>query len=251
MEATRSGYRYTLPDSLRSELRDVISGCKEDLDFNATALSVLRACSYDHSLGPFSDFEVRRYCQRVQLLLDEAEGLEQNSLSPDQLVDLEIIVSQLKLELVQWRMVEMHRKDPAFYLPLNAILYLLPTWGPEVLGGEGDPTPHHPGVAGMALCEKLPAILSRLRAIPSLLLQAHRNLTSPLKLFVATALDICGPFSSFLASDLPSLCSSLISEDKSSTNFGPILAEVKSASSIAARSVEKYKSFLKNDLLPR
>lgn len=253
MEATRSGYRYPLPDSLRSELLKTVSGYEEGLDYNATALSVLRACSYDHSLGPSSGLEIQEYCGKIQLLLKEAEGLDQDSLSPDQLVDLELITSQLKLELVQWRRVETYKKDPAFYLPLNAILYLLPTWGPEVLEGDGDypTTPHHPGVTGMALCEKLPAILSRLRAIPGVLLQAHRNLTSPLELFVNTALDISGSFRSFLAGDLPLLCNSLVSQDKSSTDFGPILAEIESASAIAAKSVEKYESFLTSDLLPK
>ena len=252
-EATRSGYRFPLPDSLHSELLNTISDGKEELDFTSTAVSIQRACSYDHSLGPSSVSEIQGYCRRVQLLLEEAEGVERDSLSPEQLVDLDIVISQLKLERVQWRTVEMHKRDPAFYLPLNAVLYLLPTWGPEKGTGYDDPTmmPHHPGVASMALCGKLLAILSRLRAIPSALLEAHRNLTSPLEQFVKTALDICGPFGSFLANDLPSLCSALVSEDKSNTSFAPILADVKSAAAIAAQCMEKYEAFLKNDLLPR
>jgi hypothetical protein len=186
-------------------------------------------------------------------MLEEAKGLERDSLSPNQLVDLEIIISQLELELVQWKEVELHKKDPAFYLPLNAILYLLPTWGPEC--DDTNPTTatsrHHPGVASVALCEKLPALLSRLRAIPSALLHACKNLTSPLERFVRTALDICAPFSSFLASNLPSLCSTLTSEDNSGTNFGLILADIEAASIIAAQCVEKYEAFLKDDLLLR
>lgn len=252
-EATRSGYRFPLPDSLHCELLDTISDGKGELDFTSAAVFVLRACSYDCSLGPSSDSEIQDYCRRVQLLLEEAEGVERDSLSPEQLVDLDLIISQLKLELVQWKTVEMHKKDPAFYLPLNAVLYLLPTWGPEDHAGHGELAimPHHPGVASMTLCGKLLAVLSRLRALPRMLLEAHKNLTSPLEQFVKTALDICGPFSSFLANDLPSLCSTLISEDKSNTNFAPILAEVKSATAIAAQCVEKYGSFLKNDILPR
>lgn len=249
VEATRSGYRFPLPNPLSSQL---LEEAKDELYYSKThAVSVLRACSYDHSLGPSSESEIQEYCGKVQLLLKEAEGLDKGSLSPDQLVDLKIITSQLKLELVQWKTIEVHKKDPAHYLPLNAILYLLPTWGPEEAEGDGEPaTLHHPGVAGMSLCEKLPAILSRLRAIPTVLLQAHRNLTSPSQLFVKTALDICGPFGSFLARDLPLLCNALISEDKSGADCGPMLTEIISASATAALCVQKYASFLRN-LLPR
>lgn len=266
MEATRSGYRHPLPDSLRAGL---IAGYERELDFDQAVPSLLKACSYDHSLGPCRASEIEAYCGKVRLLLDEAEGLDEESLTPDQRVDLKIVISQLRLELLQWETIQTHKKDPAFYLPLNSILYLLPTWGPEegqghTAGGTtwgpeegrghtaGGHTSHHPGVAGMCLCEKLPAILSRLRAVPSMLLQAHRNLTLPVKLFVETALSICGSFSSFLANDLPLLCDKLLSEGgESSVALDPMLAEVKSASAVASQSVEKYESFLRRDLLPR
>ena len=257
MEATRTGYRFPLPSSMHPEL---MSQQEEQFDFDKPLRGVLRACNYDHLLGPCSESEVQEYCAKVGSLLQEAEGVEEESLSPDQLVDLRLVISQLKLELVQWNSVQIHKKDPAFYLPLNSILYLLPAWGPEEAETSGDPDSccHgdssrccHPGVAGMSLLEKLLAILSRLRAIPSMLIQAHRNLTSPLEVFVLTALDISGPFSSFLTNSLPALCDTLVSEAKSEYDFSQILAEVKSASAVAGSSVAKYASFLRSDVLPR
>lgn len=104
----------------------------------------------------------------------------------------------------------------------------------------------------MSIGEKLLAVLSRLRAIPSGLIEAHRNLTQPLRMFVLTALEICEPFSSFLARDLPMLCESMMSGcDQVSTDFNPILDEIKSATAIAAESVKKYATFLRDDLLTR
>ena len=63
-------------------------------------------------------------------MLEEAEHIEESVLTPDQLVDLKIMVSQLKLEIVKWQKLQMQNRDPGFYLPLNAILCLLPVWGP-------------------------------------------------------------------------------------------------------------------------
>lgn len=226
---------------------------EREFDFNKVSLSSLKACSYDHFLGPCSESDIQEYCDKVDLLLKEADGVVESTLSPDQLVDLRIITSQLKLELLQWRTIQMYKMDPAFYLPLNSILYLLPTWGPEMKtdGPPSSSNSNHPGVTGMSVHEKLLATLSRLRAVPNMLLQAHKNLTQPLTLFVQTALDICAPFSNFLAKDLPLLCNSLISgEDVVNADFSQILAEINSAAAIAAESIKKYESFLRSDLLP-
>ena len=186
-------------------------------------------------------------------MLREAEGVDQGSLSPDQLVDIRLITSQLKLDLLQWTTVQTYKKDPTFYLPLNSILYLLPTWGPEGDTEEDTASSDHPGVASMSVPERLLALLSRLRVIPSMLIQAHRNLTKPAETFVQTALDICEPFGIFLEEDLPSLCYALVgrSGEETSTELSSLLAEISSAASVAAKSIHKYKCFLQDELLPR
>lgn len=249
VEATRTGYRYTLSDP---QLLKVTDQHGKDFDFTKTALSSLRTFGYDHFIGPCSESEIEKYCRKVAQMLQEAEGINEDALSPDQLVDLAIIISQLNLELVQWQMMQVYKKDPAFYLPLNSILYLLPSWGPEANSSAPQSNANHPGVASMSIGEKLLALLSRLRAIPSGLIEAHRNLTQPLRMFVLTALEICEPFSSFLARDLPVLCESMMSGcDQVSTDFNPVLDEIKSATAIAAESVKKYATFLRDDLLTR
>ena len=252
VEATRTGYRFPLPEGHHLELPKVDSDPqKRDFDFNKLTLSSMRACSYDYSTGPCSESDILRYCTKVESLLEEVEGIDKEMLSEDQLVDHTLIISELKLELLQWRTIEIYKKDPLFYLPLNSILYLLPAWGPE--GGSEDDRDclSHPGVVSMSVCEKLVALLSRLRAIPNTLVQAHRNLTKPVKLFVETALDICTPFCLFLAETLPLLCNSLISSDKSGLAFGSLSLEIELAASIAAKSIQKYRTFLQEDVLPR
>ncbi len=257
VDATRTGYRFSLPDNndnnYRLELPPPTLPNARDFDFDKISLYSMKACNYDYHLGPQSELEIQAYCSKVNSMLKEADSIERESLSPDQLVDLNIIVSQLKLELLEWNSVQRHKKDPAFYLPLNSILYLLPTWGPELEGTGDDRTSlshHHPGVMTMTVSKILMAVLSRLRLIPSTLIQAHHNLTQPVKLFVQTCLDICESFGMFLVTDLHSLCGILVTEDKSQ-DFSNILAEIETATSVAAQCIKKYESFLRDVLLPK
>ena len=111
VEATRTGYRHPIPTDQPRLLQKLVNGHEKGFDFTQITLSSLKACGYDHSLGPCSEHEIREYCGKVNRLLREAEGVDEDSLFPDQLVDLRIITSQLQLELVQWREVQMYKKD--------------------------------------------------------------------------------------------------------------------------------------------
>ena len=220
-------------------------------DFDSIPLHTAKACGYDHFLNIGSSKEITSFCRKVRAMLEEAEGIDQTRLSPEQLVDLELIVSQLKLELVKWEKIQAYRKDPGFYLPLNAILYLLPTWGPEASSESSLLDCTHPGVMDMTVDERLLALHSRLMAIPSLLCTAHENLTSPVLEYVKTAIDICSSFVTFLRDTLPHLCSFLLTSVSSQTSHahGGILSEISTTANVAADCVEKYANFLRDDIL--
>lgn len=239
------------------------NGTSTTFDFDKIPLHVAKASSYDHFLNIGNTREIASYCRKVRAMLEEAEGVEEARLDPEQLVDLKLIVSQLKLELVKWERIQVYKKDPGFYLPLNALLYLLPAWGPETSASSNlrdskqsilDCT--HPGVLDMTIEERLLALNSRLMAVPRLLLNAHENLTEPTLEYVKTAIDICKSFAPFLRETLPKLCSSLTSQttphgQSSPSSYQGILSDIAMASSTAADCVEKYASFLQNDVLPR
>lgn len=76
-----------------------------------------KSCSYDHSLDISAEQEIVEFCTRVRSLLREAEGIEESSLTPDQLADKRIIIAQLNLELVTWERLQMHKRDPGFFCP--------------------------------------------------------------------------------------------------------------------------------------
>ena len=229
-EATRTGYRFP-PHTLT----------------DAHSLLATKSTSYDHHTDVTCTEDIDTHLKRVRHLLEEAEGIDKASLSKEQLVDLQLIVSQLNLRFVMHQKVESHKKDPLTYLPLNAILYLLPVWGDEGQDSEYRLEDHtHPGVADMSVDQRLSALLSRLRAIPSILICAHRGLTAPVKAFVETAIKICKFFSSFLATEVAPLCVTMLGEGASED----CIAEVELAAQIAGKCVETFGSFLSNELLP-
>ena len=262
-EATRKGYRLPPPASYLSLCQALCTGEDGDmLDCELSPLLAQRACSYDHLLDISSEEEVAVFCGKVTSLLEEAEGVERSAasspLSPDQSVDLKIIVSQLRLQRVRWEEVCQHHRNPGLYLPLSPLLHLLPTWGPDPsLMDPSCATPltlpqlSHPGVALLSVAERLVALLARLRAIPRVLENAGVNLTSPVRVCVETALNVCSSFQLFLEESVPNLSATLVSFDPSLGLAPPILEKISLASRVAALSVHKYAIFLGENILPK
>ena len=260
-EATRKGYRLPPPASYLSLCRSLCTGEVGDtLNCELSPLLAQRACSYDHLLDISSKEEVAEFCGKVASLLEEAEGIERSaassSLSPDQSVDLKIIISQLKLQRVRWEEVQQHRRNAGFYLPLYPLLHLLPTWDPDPsLAGPSCPTPptlpqlSHPGVVLLSVAERMVALLVRLRAIPGVLENARVNLTSPVRVFVEMALSVCASFQAFLEESVPKLSAILVSFDPSLGPAPVILEKINLASKVAALSVQKYAAFLRENVL--
>ena len=259
-DATRTGYRLPPPQDYLSSADELCSSLLATYDFYKLPLHVAKTSSYDHFLNVGSIKEIADYCRKVRACLEEAKGIDESVLSREQLVDLKLILSQLRLELVKWERVQMYKKDPGFYLPLNALLYLLPVWGPEVPpSGKSESSSmqlllecSHPGVVDLSVEERLLALRSRLMAVPNLLLNAHENVMDPVREYVETAVDICGSFVPFLRETLPHLSRKLASsETQASHSYEDILSEIAMTSNVAADCLEEYADFLRNDLLPR
>ena len=119
VEATCKGYMLT---SLNPKQYSLTSECYVKY--------AMQAMSYDFVLNLTSKDEIEAYVYNLRLFLLEIEGINKSSLSPDQNVDLEIIIAQINLECMKWLDVKLHERDPAIYLPFDAINYLLPSWGP-------------------------------------------------------------------------------------------------------------------------
>ncbi len=250
-EATRTGYR-TVPTKRYQHLCQSLCTETQPTPFMSShaELAAALACSFDHLLVPGREADIAEYCRKVSALLREAEGISESSLQPQQVVDLRIITSQLNLELVKWNQLEMHKRDLGSFLPINAILYLLPVWGPEKTAGTSAQTLHectHPGVADMSVSERLVALRSRLRAIPALVHNGEGNLAHPVEIFVNTAVEVCRSFQSFIAKEVPCLCQTLVSLDPTVTDvdtYQPIFKDIAFSSQVAAESLGRYELYL-------
>lgn len=257
-EATRTGYRNPPTKDYQVFCRKLCTGTQtKPLYLSQRELSAARACNFDHLLGPGSLDDIAKHCRRVRSLLVEVDGIDEASLSPQQAVDLHIIASQLNLELVKWNHLQTHKRNPGFYLPINAVLYLLPVWGPDESVCSADAGTRslqectHPGAVDMSVEERLVALLSRLRAIPRLVQCGEQNLTSAVEIFTSTALEVCTSFRSFVAKDVSLLCEKLISLDPSTTDpsvYEVILKDIAFSSTVAAASLDRYESFLRQAL---
>ena len=252
VEATCKGYRYMLT-SLNPKQYSLTSVSNE-----CYVKYAMQAMSYDFVLNLTSKDEIEAYLCNLRLFLLEIEGINKSSLSPDQNVDLEIIIAQINLECMKWLDVKLHERDPAIYLPFDAINYLLPSWGPQEdkLNLTHKQPDHqaflnHPGVVSLPIEHRLLALLSRLRGIPKSLKDGLENLINPVKVFTERAIKLCNSFEVFLEKDLLVLVEKMVACLAHQTQQASKLTEeIILAAKIAAVSVSIFKMSLTNDVLP-
>lgn len=243
VEGTCAGYRY--------QTNEVTLANPHTLNHTplvSTAYSewTTRALSYDYKLNIASKEDILNYVEKVKNLLEETHHISDSHLSIDQKVDRELIISQLNLELVKWLEVRFHERDPAYYLPFDALNYLLPSWHPEdskedsnVSGGM-----YHPGVSSLSIKLCLASLLSRLRQIPGILQTGLQNLVRPVKLLTERAISLCDNLLMFLSADLPQLVKQML------TDCEGLMTEVIQASIVVSYCVQSYKVQLEATVLP-
>lgn len=235
VEGTRTGYRYPYQEVTPRSLATLNGICTQ---------YATRVLSYDHLMNIASNDQISRYIERVKSLLAEVEEVENGSLSVDQGVDREIIISQLNLELVKWLEVKYYEKDPSLYLTFDAINYLLPSWGPEREKGTSAGL-SHPGVASLSVTYRMTALLSRLRQIPLVLQTGIENLSRPVQQLIERAIKLCDSFRVFLKLHLPQLVQGLSQDNPTLVN------EVVESALVASEAVTRYKELLGSAVLTK
>ncbi len=259
VEATRSGYcHHSMVTSMYPAMFSSFHHNNISLSSELYYSIALQGLSYDHHLDLSSKCDIKVFLARVERMSEEISCIHKDSLNIDQQIDLELIVNQLQLELVKWRQLKQHQKDPSLYLPFEAINYLLPNWGPSI-----DPTVpsvdprykweelSHPGVAHLSPFLRLVAILSRLRQLPYVLSTGIDNLVEPVKIFVERATSMCDSFVNFLEFDFKNLTNIIVSFE---TSLEPKLlyaleTEIVFASKVAIYSITRFKVHITESLL--
>ena len=277
VEATRTGYCHPLPEMASSTKLHSSISLTDNILFSAEFhyLFAIRATSYDHFLNISSKNDIEEFVYKLNAMLQESQCINIDTLTIDQKIDLEIIISQLRLELIKWQEVRQYQKDPSVYLSFEAINYLLPTWGSEINHESNLPTSDdqettesvkvgthtsslsldqlsHPGVIHLSLKHRLLALLSRLHLLPSSLKSGQENLVRPVRIFTDRAIKLCDSFVHFFETGFLSLIQKLMSfaDPKKFQVISGLVKEIVYASSIASLAINKFKDFLTEELLP-
>jgi uncharacterized protein (DUF885 family) len=128
--------------------------------------------SYDEKLADFSPLSISAF---IKYLEDEnhlLSGIDTAGWTVDDIIDLKLLISNIKFLLFQYRDFPYWKKSPTFYSDqcFNGLYYIsLRNYAP--------------------MEQKLPAILGRLRQIPQMCQIARSNLTDPVPIFVETAME--------------------------------------------------------------
>ncbi len=128
--------------------------------------------SYDHRLADYSPRSVKSMVRKLNDYRKRLNKYRNADFSPSQQVDYRLITSNVETALQDLNEIAWHRKSPQLYIDeaTNGIYFLMVSR-------------HAP------LSEKLYSLLARMRAVPSLLTTATRNIKSPPKLWIDQSLE--------------------------------------------------------------
>ena len=194
--------------------------------FYPTAATLAGFHNYDDKLEDFSEKNLEK---RVEALdgfnKDFVAEIDRNRLSPEVLIDHEMMLDALELEILRNENLLPWEYNPIFY---NDIFFNC--------------------VQSLFAKEFAPAetraknAINRLKDLPKLIKQAKENLKTPAPLFTETAIKQFPAILDFYKHKLPELISAAPADSrpKLQDNLNKILP-----------ALEDYQNFLKNELLPR
>ncbi|MBM3315052.1 DUF885 domain-containing protein, partial [candidate division WOR-3 bacterium] len=126
----------------------------------------------DSLLASYSPERVRAYLGRVRAFLDMLGRLDTSLLNTDDLIDRELLVSNLKMELFWFDRMRWQERNPKLYTGecIDAVYFLLLR--------DFAPLP-----------ERARLVAARLSQVPRFLAEARRNVRNPPRLYAQAAID--------------------------------------------------------------
>jgi uncharacterized protein (DUF885 family) len=192
-------------------------------DFYPTWAARLGLHEYDGRPGDFSQEALDRRLRELSRFEKALEAHAEESLSPPERLDREVLLAAVereRFELADLR--PFHRNPMAYADAVDVTLYVKRNYAPPR--------------------ERARRLARHLRAVPSVLAAARRNLDRACpRVFVATALEMFEGALTFLRDDLPGLVAGWPGADGA---LAPALED-------ATRSVGAFCDFLRQDLLPQ
>src|SRR5258706_2415656 len=196
------------------------------LNLNPDAASYSGYHKYDRELDDLSSAGIRA---RVAFYENSERGfaaMDRSKMSIGALIDLDLILNDIRASLFSLRELKPHENDPSHYNELIGYGTLFLT-----ILDDDDP----------AWGDRLSALLSRMEAIPSLLSQARDNLNAPARL-ITELIILQNPANIlFFRDTIPKLC----------RRVPNLASRLQSESKRVIAALEDYQRFLTMELLPR
>lgn len=180
---------------------------------------------YDHSLGHYQRDEINETLRRFKIIQGQVAAIDPKDLDPIHALDHPVLTTRIKREIYwieKWRFWE---NNPLFYKDIIAEGLF------NLVSREFAP-----------LNDRLKALISRVKDVPSVLQAAKDNLINPPKVYTQQAISQIPGLLDFLK-ELPAVFSAIDDQQ--------LLNELVQVNKIAINEISHFLDFLRDSLLPR
>jgi len=181
---------------------------------------------YDALMPTLSRAEVDEQTAATRKFIAEVEAFDPRGLSPSVTADRELMLSQLRSQLLGLENIRMWEKNPDSYTSYatSAIFTIMSrSFAPPA--------------------ERMKSAIAREKLIPRMLQSARENLKNPPEIYTSVALEQLPGIESFFEKDVPAAFTKV--------KDAALLAEFKRTNQAVVDALKSYETFLKNDVLPR
>ena len=180
---------------------------------------------YDVKLPSGSRSEIDAQTAALHKFEQEVAGFEPRGLSAGATADRELLLAQIRGQLLTLEVIRPWEKNPDIYSSgvSNAVFVIMSRkFAPPAA--------------------RLRSVIAREKLVPRLFQSARENLKNPPRVFTEIALEQIPGIVSFFQSDVPAAFKDVTD--------GPLLAEFKGSNQAVIDALNAYQAFLKTDLLP-
>ena len=181
---------------------------------------------YDAMLGSGSRAEIEAQKAALHKFEQEVERFDASGLSPAAAADRELVLAQIRGQLLTLEVVRPWEKNPDIYSSgaSNAVFVIMSrSFAPAAV--------------------RLRSAIAREKLMPRLFQSARENLKNPPRIYTEIALEQMPGIVSFFQNDVPAAFKSV--------SDAALLAEFKKVNQGVIDALNGYEAFLKTDLLPR
>ncbi len=181
---------------------------------------------YDVKLPSGSRSEIEAETAALHKFEQEVAGFEPRGLSAGATADRELLLAQIRGQLLTLEVIRPWEKNPDIYSSgvSNAVFVIMSRkFAPPAA--------------------RLRSVIAREKLVPRLFQSARENLKNPPRVFTEVALEQIPGIVSFFQSDVPAAFKDVTD--------GPLLAEFKVSNQAVIDALNAYQAFLKTDLLAR